>query len=141
MTPEQIALVQSSFNRMRPLRRTLAARFYVELFGQYPHLRPLFTTDMTEQQAKFADQLTVIVDAMPRFDELLMHTRALGARHLGYGVRSADYRSVGNALLAALAHVLGDSFDDRTREAWALAYNLVAEAMLDGAASARPIGS
>ena len=77
---------------------------------------------------------------MPRLDELLGHTRALGARHVGYGVRASDYRVLGDALLAALAAVLGDGFD-AAREAWALAYNLVAETMLEGAASARPIGS
>ena len=44
-------------------------------------------------------------------------------------------------LLAALATVVGDSFDPPTREAWAIAYNLVAETMLEGAASARPIGT
>jgi hypothetical protein len=52
--------------------------------------------------------------------KLLLHTRALGARHLGYGVRAADYASVGDAPLAC---------------------NLVAETMLDGAAATRPIGS
>jgi hemoglobin-like flavoprotein len=36
--------------------------------------------------------------------------------------------------------VLGDGFDAPTREAWEIAYNLVAETMLEGAASARPIG-
>jgi hemoglobin-like flavoprotein len=78
---------------------------------------------------------------IPRLDELLAQTRALGARHVGYGVRAADYRTVGVALLDALAAVLGDDFDAPTREAWATAYNLMAETMLDGAASARPIGS
>ena len=141
MTPEQIALVQSSFDRLGSLEQAVAARFYIELFGQYPDLRPLFTTNMATQEVRFAEKLGVIVRAMPRFDELLMHTRELGARHLGYGVRVADYSSVGNALLAALAAVLGDDFDEPTREAWALAYNLVAETMLDGAAAARPIGS
>jgi hemoglobin-like flavoprotein len=82
-----------------------------------------------------------IVRAMPRLGELLGHTRALGARHAGYGVRAADYRTVGDALLAALAAVLGDSFDAPTREAWDIAYNLVAETMLEGAAAARPIGN
>jgi hemoglobin-like flavoprotein len=42
---------------------------------------------------------------------------------------------------AALAAVLGDGFDAQTREAWILAYNIVAETMLEGAAAARPIGS
>jgi len=78
---------------------------------------------------------------MPRLNELLIHTRALGARHVAYGVRAADYQTLGTALLAALAAILGDSFAPPTREAWTLAYNLVAETMLEGAAAARPIGS
>ena len=48
---------------------------------------------------------------------------------------------LGDALLAALAAVLGDGFDEATREAWKVAYNLVAETVLDGAATARLIES
>ena len=141
MTPEQISLVQSSFDRLGPQLPTLATRFYQELFARNPALRPLFTTDMAEQKVRFSRKLTEIVWAMPRLAELLTHTRALGARHVGYGVRVADYRTVGDALFAALAAVLGDSFDTQTREAWILAYNLVAETMLEGAAAARPVSS
>ena len=140
MTPEQITLVQSSFERLGADLPTMATRFYQELFGRDPALRPLFTTDLAKQEVRFAEKLTEIVRAMPRLDELLTHTRALGARHAGYGVRAADYQTLGGALLAALAAELGDSFDAPTREAWALAYNLVAETMLEGAAAARPIG-
>jgi len=141
MTPEQISLVQSSFDRLGPQLPTLATRFYQELFARNPALRSLFTTDMAEQKVRFSRKLTEIVWAMPRLAELLTHTRALGARHVGYGVRVADYRTVGDALFAALAAVLGDSFDTQTREAWILAYNLVAETMLEGAAAARPVSS
>jgi hemoglobin-like flavoprotein len=139
MTPEQIELVQSSFERVGPDLPALATRFYQELFGRDPALRALFTTDMALQKVRFAEKLTEIVRAFPRLDELLAHTRALGARHVGYGVRVADYETVGEALVAALAAVLGDSFDAQTSEAWYIAYNLVAETMLEGAASARPI--
>ena len=141
MTPEQITLVQSSFASLGPQLQTMAAQFYRELFTRDPALRALFSTDMAEQQIRFAEKLTEIVQAIPRLDELLAHTRELGARHVGYGVRVADYRSVGSALLDAVAVVLGDKFDAPTREAWTVAYNLVAETMLEGAASARPIGS
>ena len=141
MTPEQITLVQASFARLGPDLPVLATRFYVELFGRNPALSALFTTDLAVQEVRFAEKLAEIVRSMPRLDELLGHTRALGARHAGYGVRAADYRTVGDALLAALAAVLGDSFDPPTREAWDIAYNLVAETMLEGAASARPIGN
>ena len=141
MTPEQITLVQSSFERLGPDLGGLSTRFYVELFGRDPALRPLFTTDMGEQQVRFAAKLTELVQALPRLDDLLAHTRALGARHVAYGVRAADYQTVRAALLDALAAVLGEDFDPPTREAWTLAYNLMAETMLEGAASARPIGS
>jgi len=141
MTPEQITLVQSSFERLGPGLPAMATRFYQELFGRDPALRPLFTTDLAQQEVKFAEKLAEIVRAMPRLDELLTHTRALGARHAGYGIRAADYQTVGAALLAALSAVLGDSFDAPTREAWTLAYNLVAETMLEGAAAARPVRS
>ena len=141
MTPEQITLVQTSFERLGPQLPAMATRFYQELFALDPELRALFTIPLAEQEVKFAEKLTEIVRAMPRLDELLIHTRALGARHVGYGVRAADYQTLGGALLAALAAELGDSFDAATSEAWALAYNLVAETMLEGAAAARPIGS
>jgi nitric oxide dioxygenase len=119
----------------------LAAQFYRELFRRDPALRALFTTDMAEQQVRFAEKLTEIVESIPRLDELLGHTHELGARHVGYGVRVADYWTVESALLDALAVVLGDGFDAPTREAWSVAYSLVAETMLAGAASARHVGS
>ena len=137
MTPEQLALVQSSYQRLGARLPAMASRFYQELFRRDPALRPLFTTDMAEQQVKFARKLTELVQAMPNLDELLVHTRALGARHVGYGVRAADYQTLGAALLDALAAVLGDSFDAPTRQAWDTAFNLMAETMLEGAASAQ----
>ena len=141
MTPEQIDLVQSSFERVGAQLPEVATRFYEELFRRDPALRPLFTTDMAEQKVRFAVKLTELVHAIPCLEDLLGHTRELGARHAGYGVRAADYPTVGAALIAALAAVLGPGFDDQTRQAWELAYNLMAETMLEGAASARPIGS
>lgn len=141
MTPEQITLVQSSFERLGAQLPAMATRFYQELFGRDPTLRDLFTTDLTQQEVRFAEKLTEIVRAMPRLDKLLTHTRALGARHRGYGVRAADYETVGAALNAALAAILGSGFDAPTRQAWTLAYNLVAETMLEGAAAARPVGN
>ncbi|HEX2322056.1 MAG TPA: globin domain-containing protein [Streptosporangiaceae bacterium] len=141
MTPEQIALVQSSFRRVGPQLPAMTTRFYQELFSRDPSLRALFTTEQAVQKARFAEKLTEIVRAMPRLGELLELTRELGARHVGYGVRVSYYPVVGDALLAALGAVLGDRFDAVTREAWAVGYNLVAETMLEGAATVRKVRS
>jgi hypothetical protein len=56
----------SSSERLGPQLPAMATRFYQELFRRDPALR-----------------------------EFLVHTRALGARHRGYGVRAADYETVG----------------------------------------------
>ncbi len=42
MTPEQITLVQTSFERVGPRLPAMATRFYQELFRRDPALRPLF---------------------------------------------------------------------------------------------------
>ena len=57
MTPEQITLVQSSFERLGPELPAMATRFYEELFERDPALRPLFTTPLAEQEVKFAVNL------------------------------------------------------------------------------------
>jgi len=141
MTPEQIVLVQASFERLGPDLPAMTSRFYQELFSRDPSIRPLFTTDPAVQEARFAEKLTEIVRAMPRLGDLLDVTRELGARHVGYGVRVPYYQIVADALLAALAAVLGDAFDEATREAWVVGYNLVAETMLEGAAWGRRVRS
>ena len=56
MTPEQISLVQSSFERIGPDLPDLAARFYSELFRRDPALRPLFASDLAEQKVRFASR-------------------------------------------------------------------------------------
>ena len=58
----------------------------------------------------------------------------LGRRHAAYGVRDADYDTVGAALLGTLGDAHGAAFDAELRAAWAAAYGLVAGAMRDGAA-------
>src|SRR5262249_26353970 len=106
MTPEQITLVQTSYQRAGLRLPELAERFYIELFQRDPALRPLFPPDRAERGVRSGGKPPGLADAMPRLDGLLPHPRALGARHVGYGVRAADYETVGAALIAAIATVL-----------------------------------
>ena len=63
MTPEQKALVRSSFEQIAPAADTAAALFYGRLFELDPALKPLFRGDMQAQgrmlmQALVRDQAT-----------------------------------------------------------------------------------
>ena len=77
--------------------------------------------------------LAQLVYSLDKPDTLRPALRTLGQRHVGYGVQAAHYDEVGAALLWTLEQGLGESFTPAAREAWAAAYGLAAEAMLEGA--------
>ncbi|MCT9931182.1 globin domain-containing protein [Planotetraspora sp. A-T 1434] len=140
MTPEQIALVTGAVAALRPRMDEVADDFYSRLFERHPELRELFSTDMSLQRRKFADELEMIVFAIPDFGSFLERARQLGARHATYGVRVADYTRVRDVLFEAIADGLGDGWTDETRAAWHSAYNLITEAMLLGGAAPATTG-
>lgn len=129
MTPQDIALVRSSLRGVDLI--ALADRFYEHLFQRHPEVRPLFVEDLALQRAKFAQELEAIVEAVADLEAFVERAHELGARHVEYGVRTPDYDRVG----AALLEVLEERFPSRPDivAAWAAAYALVAEAMLEGA--------
>ena len=136
MTPEQIAVVERTVRAADPALDAIAADFYRRLFAADPALEELFTTDPAVQRARFATHLKDILLAIRDHDRFLQQARALGARHVAYRVRAVHYRLVGNALLAALGAQLGPVWTPEVAEAFRLAYNLMAEVMMAGAADA-----
>lgn len=136
MTPEQIDLVKASWQRVLPIADTAADLFYDTLFQLDPALRELFTGDLAAQKKKLMSMIGRVVASLDKLDEIVPEVVALGRRHVDYGVEPVHYDAVGEALLATLATGLGDGFDDPTREAWTVAYGVLAGAMI-GAASER----
>jgi hemoglobin-like flavoprotein len=134
MTPHQKLLVQSTFAQVAPIAETAAALFYNRLFELDPALRPLFSGDMQEQGRKLMQTLAVAVAGLDDLELLVPAVRALGKRHVGYGVRDEHYITVADALLWTLATGLGDAFTPEVRDAWATVYWILADTMKDGAA-------
>ncbi len=136
MTPNQIHLVQHSFKAVVPIRAAAAADFYQRLFRLDPSLRPLFAhTDEREQGAKLMASLGFVVENLSRPDTVLPALRTLGRRHGGYGAQPEHFATVGKALLETLAAGLGPVFTPEVRQAWELAYAMVAEVMIESLAA------
>lgn len=133
MTPQQIALVQSSWQQVLPIRSTAADLFYARLFEVAPEVRTLFRRDVHAQGAMLMAMLDTVVAGLGRLGELLPTAQALARRHVGYGVRAAHYDSVGMALLWTLEQGLGPAFTAELRTAWAAAYETLAGAMKQAA--------
>ncbi len=54
MTPDQTALVQTSFGRLAPQADAVASAFYARLFQIDPTLRALFPADLGPQRPAVA---------------------------------------------------------------------------------------
>ncbi|RYE97845.1 MAG: hemin receptor [Oxalobacteraceae bacterium] len=133
MTARHIDLVQDSFAQILPIAEQAASVFYERLFEMAPDTRALFREDMREQGRKLFQTLALVVDALHRIDDVLPVAGSLAVRHVGYGVDECHYEAVGKALIETLRHELGEGFNEDVEGAWALAYELLSQHMIDAA--------
>ncbi len=129
MTPEQIALVKASWAQVMPIKTEAAALFYGKLFERDPTLRPLFKGDMAQQGERLMAMIDTAVNGLDNLAALIPAVRALGERHVGYGVKASDYDTVGAALLDTLATGLGPAFTPQVKAAWTATYGALAGVM------------
>lgn len=135
MTPDQIALVQSSFSKVVPIKEQAAELFYGRLFELDPSLKPLFKGDMKVQGQKLMAMIATAVGGLRVLDQIVPAVQALAKRHVGYGVKDSHYATVGAALLWTLEKGLGPDFTPEVKEAWATVYGILSTTMQQAAAA------
>jgi hemoglobin-like flavoprotein len=129
--------LETSFDLVAPRGEELMDLFYARLFAAAPAVEPLFAgTDLGRQKAMLLGALVLLRKSLRNLDAIVPALRALGARHLAYGAEAAHYPVVGAVLIAAMAEVAGTAWEPRYAAAWAAAFDVVAGAMLEGAAAA-----
>jgi nitric oxide dioxygenase len=135
LNPEQQEIVRASFAKIAEQPDMAAAMFYARVFITDPGMRSLFKIDMIEQGRKLMAMLAMVVDDLHRFEAIRPTIRELGRRHVGYGVKPADYDTLEAAMLWAFAKVLGDAFTPAVRDAWTACYRMLAAEMKDAAST------
>ena len=137
MTRDQIRLVQASFRNVLPIREQAAALFYDRLFEIDPGTRGLFAdTDLRSQGGKLMAAIGMVVHALDAPESMVEKLKELARRHVNYGVENRHYATVGAALLWTLQVGLGEAFTPELRDAWASAYNMLSETMMEAATGA-----
>lgn len=136
MTPEQIALVKSTWKQVVPIADKAADLFYDRLFAISPRLRPLFPDDMAEQKKKLLAMLGRAVASLNQVDALVPALQDLGKLHASRGVKDLYYGTVGRALLWTLEQGLGSAWTPEAKEAWTEVYALVSSTMQEAAKKA-----
>jgi hemoglobin-like flavoprotein len=133
MTPTQIALIQSSFEKVVPIAPAAASLFYNRLFETAPEVKPLFKSDMDEQGRKLMATIGTVVRHLDKLEEILPTVKSLAVRHTRYGVQPEHYAPVGAALLWTLEQGLGADFTPETAAAWGTAYGALSSVMIEAA--------
>jgi hemoglobin-like flavoprotein len=130
----QIDVLEKSFAQVVPDAEAFAAKFYVNLFTDYPAAKPLFAnTEMKAQEQKLLHSLMLVIENLHNPDVLDSTLRGLGSRHVQYGALPAHYPLVGNSLLKTFEQYLGADWTTETKQAWVDAYDAIATIMLEGA--------
>lgn len=133
MSPQEIALVRTSFAQLAPLSLETGRLFYRHLFALAPDTQALFPGDIDGQARKLMNMLDTIVDGLDRPEHLHAVFADMGRRHVGYGAREDHYDAVGAALLRTLHEGLGDGWTPQVEDAWAAIYGEMAETMMAAA--------
>jgi hemoglobin-like flavoprotein len=128
-------IIKESFELVRPIAFEFANEFYKVLFEKYPETKAFFenVANMEGQKRALAKALETAVDNLENPDELTSYLKALGARHINYGVEEAHYPIVGDALLSAMEIFFGDDWTEEVSAQWKKVYCIVAALMIAGA--------
>jgi hemoglobin-like flavoprotein len=128
--------LEKSFDAIAPRGDELMDEFYGRLFAAAPAVRPLFPTDMRTQKTMLLGALVLLRKSLRDLNAIVPKLHQLGARHVAYGARPEHYPVVGETLIASMAAVAGEAWEPRFEHAWSTAFDVVAGAMLAGAATA-----
>ena len=135
--PLDLESLETSFDLVAPRADELMDTFYARLFAAAPAVKPLFAgTDLRRQKAMLLGTLVLLRKSLRDLDAIVPKLRELGARHVAYGAEPGHYAVVGQVLTGSMAEIAGDAWRPQYGEAWAAAFDVVAGAMLEGAASA-----
>ena len=129
MNAAQQDLVRTSFAKLAVMPEVAGALFYERLFAANPDFRLLFKNDMRVQGLKLMTTLAMVVYNLPEPGKVSPAIRDLAVRHVGYGVRLADYDTLAEALLWTLEQALGKAFTPAVRQAWTVCYDELAGEM------------
>ena len=128
--------LETSFDLVASRGDELMDEFYSRLFAAEPEVQSLYPRDMKKQKALFLGALVLLRKSLRELDKILPALRTMGARHVAYGAKPEHYATAGPILIEAMAVIAGQHWKAEYERAWAAAFDVVAGAMIAGAAEA-----
>ena len=133
LSPQTIATIQATVPALQAHGEAITRHFYQLMFREHPEVKGFFNEahQATGTQARalagavlayaaHIDRLDAIAGALPRIIQ----------KHVALGVQPEHYPVVGKCLLRAIREVLGEAATDEIIDAWAQAYQSLADLLI-----------
>ena len=125
-----IGVIRASLPTVRQHLDPASEAFYVNLFAIAPELEALFPPDMAGQGMRFMSTLVTMAYLLDDPEGFAAGIDRLVAVHERAGVRAADFKPMGHALLVTLGEAMGPAFTCELQRAWRAAYDHIAAEMI-----------
>lgn len=125
MTPNQISVVQASWQKVDEKNHEVAEMFYQRLFELAPELRQFYQSDLQEYGTRLMRNLGTAVASLARLDSVLPMLQEFGQQRFERSIKDGYETAVRNAMLWALEQRLAEDFTQDVRTAWNETYSLL----------------
>ncbi|WP_081799374.1 NO-inducible flavohemoprotein [Neobacillus jeddahensis] len=128
-----IDIIKSTVPVLEEHGEKITTRFYQLMFGNHPELLNIFNhanQKQGRQQKALAGTVYAAAMYIDQLEAILPVVKQIAHKHRSLGIKPEHYPIVGKHLLLAIKEVLGDAATDEIIDAWAQAYNMIADAFI-----------
>lgn len=128
-----IEIIKSTVPVLEKHGETITTRFYQLMFGNHPELLNIFNhanQKQGRQQKALAGTVYAAAMYIDNLEVILPVVKQIAQKHRSLGIKPEHYPIVGKHLLLAIKDVLGNAATDEIIDAWAQAYNVIADAFI-----------
>ncbi len=130
MTEETKAIIKSTAPVLKEHGEAITQEMYKIMFNNHPEIQGLFKDQAPDQHKKLANAVYAYAANIDQLDKLGKGIETMVNAHVKTNVQPEHYPIVGASLLQAIKNVLGDAATDEIINAWAEAYQFLAEVLI-----------
>jgi nitric oxide dioxygenase len=134
MNTLQKELIKATIPILKIGGELLTDHFYKRLFLHNPELKELFNMGNQangKQKSALAMAVLAYAENIENPSVLISVLKGIGNKHISLNIEPAHYKIVGHHLIASIAEVIGEDATPDILEAWTIAYNQLAEIMIN----------
>ncbi|MGI9280566.1 MAG: NO-inducible flavohemoprotein [Endozoicomonas sp.] len=134
LSEKTISIVKATAPVLAEHGEAITRYFYQRMFSNHPELLNIFNTTNQKtgrQQAALAAAVYGYAAHIDNLGALSETVQRIAHKHASFNIKPEHYPIVGENLLAAVAHILGDAATDDILEAWGEAYQFLANIFIE----------